>query len=274
MSSRRWWLRIARYARPQAGALGLLLALALLGAGVGLLTPWPLKLIVDHVLAARDLPGSVAWIERLPGAGASTGLLVWLAAATVALFLLRRTVKIAAQYVETGAGIRMVYDLATDLFHHLQRRSLLFHGRRRTGDLVKRVTADTRCVRELVLDVGLPIVTSVVTLTGMFGVMWSLDRRLALFALTLSVPMAVVARLFAKPMADRAFAQKELEGDLASLTEQTLTALPVVQAFGQERRGDASYRQLADRAIAASLRATGSQLRFNISAGTVNTLAT
>ena len=47
-----WWLRLSRYALPQAAQLVLVVFLMLVGVGLGLLAPWPLKLIVDYVLSA------------------------------------------------------------------------------------------------------------------------------------------------------------------------------------------------------------------------------
>ena len=123
----------------------------LLAIALGLLAPWPLKLIVDYVLANEPLPEGLSWIRSLPGAGSSNVMLAWLAAATVGLFLLTRCIAILKRYVEIGAGSRMVYALASDLFSHLQRRSLLLHHQNKTGDLIKRVTSDTGCVRDLVM---------------------------------------------------------------------------------------------------------------------------
>jgi ATP-binding cassette subfamily B protein len=133
---KRWWLRIGGYAKSEVGSLVVIGALTLAGVGLGLLTPWPLKLIVDHVLLNKSLPQGLFWIQSLPGAASSKVLLAWLAAATVGLFLLSRTTAILKRYVETGAGSRMVYALAADLFSHLQRRSLIVHFQDKTGDLI------------------------------------------------------------------------------------------------------------------------------------------
>ena len=60
----------------------------------------------------------------------------------------------------------------------------------KTGDLIKRVTADTGCVRELVMRVFVPGVQSVLTLIGMFVIMWQMSPGLAIFALLLEHPVA------------------------------------------------------------------------------------
>ncbi len=271
---KRWWLEISRYALPQSRELGVVVLLTLTSVGLGLLSPWPLKLIVDHVLLDKPLPSALRAVEVLPGAGSQQGLLAWLVVATVVIFLVRRSTKIVTRYVKTGAATRMVFNLGTELFHSLQRRSLLFHGERRTGDLVKRVTGDTRCVRELVMDVCLPVLTSLVTLVGMFIIMWKLNPRLAVLAVLMSLPLAFLSRIFAGRMSERAYKERELQGDMAALAEQTLTTLPVVKAFAREEVEAERFRKLADEAVQANLRSVTTQLQFQASTGVVSRAAT
>lgn len=270
----RWWLKLARYALPQSKSWAVVLLLMVAGAALGLLAPWPLKLIVDFVLPGQPLPDLVAWIDRLPGAGAGSGRLAWLAAATVGLFLLRRGTAIAQEYVQAGASSRMMYHLAADVFVELQRRPLAFHSRQRTGDLVRRVTADTTCVRELVTHVCLPLLKSLVIMAAMFFVMWQISPPLTLFAMGLAVPLGVLVRIFARSMSQRQFQQWERQGEVAAFAEQTLTALPIVQAFGREEVEDRRFQQLAGRTVQATLRAEVAQHQFKLSTGAVNALAT
>jgi ATP-binding cassette subfamily B protein len=270
---KRWWLKLARYAVPQWKSWTLVLLLMVLGAVLGLLAPWPLKLIVDYVVPQRPLPAAVAWLERLLGSSAASRI-GWLAAATVMLFLLRRAASIVQEYVETGAGSRMVYDLAGDLFMELQRRPVLFHNRHHTGDLVRRVTADTTCVRELVTSVCLPLLKSAVIMALMFFIMWQMSPPLALLAIGLAVPLGVLVQMFARSMSDKQFQQWERQGEIAAFAEQTLTALPIVQAFGREKLEDRRFQHLAGRTVQATLRAEVAQHWFKLSTGTVNAAAT
>ena len=268
-----WWLRLARYALPEWRGLVVIGLAMLAGIGVKLLAPWPLKLIVDNVLSKKPLGEGGQWIQALPGAASPQGLLAWLAAATVALFLARRVLKIGQNYVRAGAGSRMVYRLATDLFQHLQNRSLIFHGKQRVGDLVKRVTGDCTCVRDLVMQVYLPVITSLVTLVSMFAVMWQLSPTVALFALALAVPLALITRYFARPMTERTYESKKIQGEVTALAEQTLTSMPVVKAFGREDAGNQQFRRLASKAIRANLRTLFCQEQLSFSTNTLTTLA-
>jgi ATP-binding cassette subfamily B protein/subfamily B ATP-binding cassette protein MsbA len=270
----RWWTQVARYAAPQWRGLAAAIVLMLLGVGFDLLKPWPLKLIVDSVLGGQPLPPSVAWLADLPAATTPTGQLAWLALATVALFLLSQLAGAAQRTILAGAGSRMVYDLGADLFEHLQRLSLRFHGRQATGDLVRRVTTDSGCVRELVLGVYLPVLTSLVTLGIMFAVMWRLDRTLSLLALAVAPLLALLIKGFDRPMTERTYQHQQLEGEMMSLAEQTLTALPIVQAFGREAQGDQEFRSLALRTLQAYQRTILSQVQFNVGVGAATAAGT
>jgi len=270
----RWWLKLLRYAAPQSGSLILIALLMHSVIATKLLAPWPLKLIVDNVLAKQPFPANLSWIERLPGAGAAHGQLAWFAGATVLLFLARRLLAIAQNYLETGASTQMVYDLGGDIFRRLQQKSLLYHGRRPVGDLLTRVTTDASCIRELVMNVYVPLVSSIVMLVSMFAIMWHLHPLLATAALGMSVPLGLVIKLLAGPMAERKYQQRELQGEVMSLTEQVLTAVPLVQAFGREQHEDERFRGLAGKTLRVNMRSAVLDEQFKIGTGAFSAAAT
>jgi ATP-binding cassette subfamily B protein len=270
----RWWLRIGNYARSEIGSLTLIGLLTLTGVTISLLNPWPLKIIVDYVLANKPLPESISWIESLHGAQSPKVLLAWLAAATVGLFLLNRITTVLKRYIETGASSRMVYALASDLFSHLQRRSLLLHYQGMTGDLIRRVTTDTGCVRELVMRVFVPAVQAILTLLGMLLVMWQMSPKLAALALFFSIPLIIIIRFLSKPLSQHRFREQELQGQIYALAEQSLSAMPLIQAFGREQQHSENFRSLARNTIGANLRYELSGHQFKVSTAAVSSLAT
>jgi ATP-binding cassette subfamily B protein/subfamily B ATP-binding cassette protein MsbA len=271
---RLWWFKLGRYARAQWP--GLLLAMGCMALAVGLevLRPWPLKLLVDHAFEGQPLPAGMAWLALLPGAGSRTGLLAWLTAGTVVLFLGGWLGRMAQQYVQAGVGARMVYGLSADLFRHLQRLSLRFHNRQRAGDLVKRVTTDTNCVRELFFSVFVPMVAAMLTLAGMFGVLWKLEPRLALMAMLVAPVLGLCIWRFAAPMSERSEAYYASQADVMSAAEQTLTALPAVWAFRQEAREQERFEASWRDSDGAYLRMTAAQLRFKCTTGAVTAVGT
>jgi ATP-binding cassette subfamily B protein/subfamily B ATP-binding cassette protein MsbA len=238
------------------------------------LKPWPMKLIVDNVLANRALPSVAGWITRLPGGDSRLGPLTWLVAGTVLLFVAGWLSRMARSYVQAGLGTRMSYGLGAEVFDHLQRLSLLFHGRQPTGDLVQRVTSDCSCVRELVADVALPLVTSVASLVAMFVLLWRLDSVVAVAVILVAPSMVIVIKILGREMAQRTFEQATLEGHLMGMAEGTLAALPVVQAFGREPKEDARFQALTEDAGRTYLKKIAAQLKFNVSTTSITACGT
>ncbi|MGD8618822.1 MAG: ABC transporter ATP-binding protein [Gammaproteobacteria bacterium] len=259
-----WWLRVLHHVAPHRLQLAFLVLLVLIGAGLSALIPWPVKLIVDNVFHGEPLPHTLAWMNTMPGAGTAGGLLAWFAAATLLIFIANRGIQMVKAYVQDGVGNRMMYSLGGELFDHLQRLSLRFHYQQSNGDLVKRVITDSRCVRELAMGVFVPALTSLATLAIMFAVMWQLNPLLAVISLLAALPIPVLIKLLSPRMTERSYVQQQFEGQMMALAEQTLSGLPVVQAFGQEDREEGRFLALAGKTIQAYLRAIVSQLQFTV----------
>src|SRR2546427_4585366 len=139
------------------------------GVAVDLLRPWPMKLLIDHVLGGQPLPPGFA---ALPGGQSANGLLAWASVATIVIFLGGSTLATVSLVTSVRLGQRMVYALGADLFAHVQRLSLAFHSPRPVGDSVARVTGDPYCLRMLVNGTALPVAQSLLTLVSMVSVMW------------------------------------------------------------------------------------------------------
>jgi len=108
----------------------------------------------------------------------------------------------------------------------------------------------------------LPALTSLLSLIVMFAIMWVLAPMLALLAVAVALPLAMLIRLLAGPMSDRMYAQEEREGQMSAHAEQTLGALPVVQAFGREQTEHERFRRLSGETLRAHLAALIPQLQF------------
>lgn len=258
-----WWLRLLRYARPSMRTMGLILALVLLASGASALAPWPLKWLVDRVLKAG---GGLTSAKVMQAAG--------LALATVVIYLLGQCATVWRNYLMNGFGNRATYTLAGKLFEHLQTLSVLFHTRSAAGDLVRRVTTDSACVRDLLVSVVIPVATSVTSLVFMFAVMCKLDWKLALVALSVVVPLALLIKLAFVPMSRRAVVQQQVETELMTLAERTLSNIPTVQIFGREAEGNALFASTSDRAIGAYLATIVAQLQFKIGTGGMTAVGT
>jgi ATP-binding cassette subfamily B protein/subfamily B ATP-binding cassette protein MsbA len=251
-----------------------LVLLVLIGAGMTVLMPWPMKLIVDHVLSAEPLPENLAWLSTLTGTAEASELLVWLVFSTLLLFVVSRGVQVLKAYIEDGVGNRMMYSLGGELFEHLQCLSLRFHYKQQSGDLVRRVTTDSSCIRELVLGIYIPALTALASLLMMFAVMWHLSPLLSVIAMLAAMPMPVLIGYLTPRITERTYLQQQFEGQMMALAEQTLSGLPVVQAFSQEQRGEQGFRALSQRTIKAYLNIIVAQLQFSVGVSTTTAVGT
>ncbi|MQA31817.1 MAG: ATP-binding cassette domain-containing protein, partial [Luteitalea sp.] len=244
------------------------LATMILKIGLDVLKPWPMKVLVDHGLGDQPLPSALAGAAiALPGGGSREALIGWSVAATVLLFLLGWALGVARSYANIGFGQRMVYDLATDLFSHLQRLSLRFHSRRSVGDSIRRVTTDCGCVSVIVKDAVLPFAASAVSLAVMFSVMWRMEPRLTLVSLAVVPWLALVLHRYMTPMLERSYEQQQAEGRMYEVVERTLSAVPVVQAFGREAACDRAFARTTDAAVDAAISTTVVGLKFKVLTG-------
>jgi ATP-binding cassette subfamily B protein/subfamily B ATP-binding cassette protein MsbA len=253
---------LAAYAKPQTHGVILLVLLAFIGVVLEALLPWPLKLIIDNVLAGEPLPAMVAWISTLPGGASTTGLLVWLSSGVLLMFLAVRSLALVKSVVQADVTGRMKYALAGDVFARLQALSLTYHRRANKGDLLHRVIADSECVPTLVTGAVLPAFTAVASLVVFFAIMWQLDAVLASLSLLVAIPMMVLMRVLGPRMTERAYEQQQKEGAMWSVAEQSLSSLPVVQAFGREEHEGRRFQSVASHTMRAYLRTTLTQLEF------------
>src|SRR3989442_209968 len=147
--------------------------------GPGLLEAWALKVVLDHVVSAGH---HGRWVDRVLAA-LDPGTLLALAAVAVVAFAGLRAVAAYSNTVGLAvAGTRLLTAVRNELYAELQRLSLSFHTRARTGDLIVRVTSDVGFLQDVVVTAFLPLLASGLTFVGMAGVMLWLNAPLALLA--------------------------------------------------------------------------------------------
>jgi ATP-binding cassette subfamily B protein/subfamily B ATP-binding cassette protein MsbA len=245
-----------RYIGRQWRHLVGILAVTGVSAAVAALEPWPLKILIDHALGARPLPAPLARAVVLAGLPLAPSTLVAAAAlASLALFAVTASLNIAVSWLWAVAGQRMVFHLSTDLFHRLQRLSLAYHARTPVGDSLTRLTGDTWSVYTLTNRLFTPF-EQALTLVTIGAIAWRLNPRLALFALGAAPLLAASSLFFGRRLKRRAREGREAHGRLASFVHQTLSALPVVQAFTAEARHARTFERLADDVVHLAQRGT------------------
>lgn len=263
------------YARPQRRFFILIFVLTVTASSFVALQPWPMKLVVDNVLSGKALPPLAARIlETLSLESGRTTLLILGIIGGLLLFLLSSVADALLAWSWTVAGRRMVYDLTEDLFARLQRRSLLFHRRAMVGDTMLLITRDSWSVYQLFDTLFFGPLHALLSIVAMIILMAQLDGLLTILALLIAPFMIGASFLAGKPLRAAARLKRDIERRIQSHIQQTLTGIPVVQAFAQEDREYARFEQFADAVIRTQQRSTLVGSVNSLSSGLITTLGT
>jgi ATP-binding cassette, subfamily B, bacterial len=247
--------------RPYRGLFLFALLQVGLIATAELLKPWPLKVIIDHVLGSKPLDWSVVagWSRET--------LLLATCLSLVAIYLVLGALTLVNNYTTIRIGQSMVNDLRAALYNHLQRLSLAFHNRRETGDLLYRVTADTYSIQTLAMNGIFSILTALVLLLGMAVVMFQLDGLLTIIALAVCPLLFLTISMMSARINRAATLAHERESAIYSLVQQGMSAIRVIQAFTKEEEEQRRFVAASQASLTASLRLYNLQSLY---AGVVN----
>jgi ATP-binding cassette, subfamily B, bacterial len=201
---------------------------------VTLVLPWPIKLIFDNVLSNKPLPELLQPFSYLLTGGGSTQALILLTGSMVAIALIKGFFAYYQLFLTSRIGYLLVYTLRGEVFNHLQRLSLSFHHRTRSGELLNKLTSDTNTLKDVFADSLLTLATHLLTVTGMLVIMFMLNTHLGLLVLV-SFPLLFFSIYFIYSRVKfSARKQRRNEGQLASRVTEILAAVPLIQAYGTE----------------------------------------
>jgi ATP-binding cassette, subfamily B, bacterial len=266
---------LLRYAGHQRRSFLIISVLTVAASLLAAAQPWPMAIVVDQVLKKLPRPAAMEAVFHWLGLNPTpSGLLLIATFGGLVLFVLNSALDMALTTAWTLAGRRMVYQLAEDLFARLQRRSLLYHSRNPVGDVMSRITGDCWCVNQMVDALLFSPAHALLTTAIMVFLMAKMDGSLTLLAVAVAPLMVGASFLVGKPLQVAAKLKREIESRIQAHIQQTLTGIPVVQAFVQEDRERARFKQFADAAIRAQQRSTLLGSLNSLGSGLITTAGT
>lgn len=188
-----------------------------LQAGSALAIPWLLKRGVDAI--QRHAPPSFLL---------KTAIMILALSAFSGIFLFLK------RWVLIGASRLVEYDLRQDFFAHLQKLSLSFYGRHRTGDLMARASNDLNAVRDVIGPGLMYGMTTLTTVAVSLVLMLRIDPILAAATLVPFPLMAVVVSRFAQEVHRRSVKVQDQYGVLSNAAQENIAGIRVVQGYCQE----------------------------------------
>ncbi|MBB2901403.1 ATP-binding cassette subfamily B protein [Kineococcus radiotolerans] len=198
--------RVLRLFRPHTRPLGLVGVLIALSAVAGVASPFLIREVVDVALPRGDLR-----------------LLAWLAVGLIGIVVATTALDVLQSLLTTRVGQAVMHGLRTALYSHLQRMSLGFFARTRTGEVQSRIANDIGALQTVVTSTGADLVQNLATVVVTVVAMLALDWRLALFSFVV-LPFSVwlnrrVGRLRRRITAQR---QRQL-AEMSATVEETLS---------------------------------------------------
>jgi ATP-binding cassette subfamily B protein/subfamily B ATP-binding cassette protein MsbA len=205
---------------------------------------------VDYVLGDTGVPLPLhSFLKNISLMSTPTLLIVAAALASLAIFALNSALEVCLTWAWSASGQRMVYDLAADLFRRLQRLSLLFHSRSTVGDSLSRLTGDTWCVFSVAKGLLISPAQNLFTLAMLSAIAWNMDSELTLLTLVVVPILGGSAIFFGGRLKEHARQNREAHSRMLSFVHQTLTAIPVVQAFSREKRNRKRFQCLSTEVV-------------------------
>jgi ATP-binding cassette subfamily B protein len=234
MSDLQIYRRLLLEARPYWPHIAVMFILSLLTTPFMLLTPLPLKIIVDSVIGDKPLPDVLHSILPSFATRSDTSVLAFAVILFVALALATQLRDLANLLLQTYTGERLVLGFRARVFRHVQRLSLTYHDSKGTADSLYRIQKDASSIQDIAMNGVIPFVTAGVTLVSMLFVIYRINWQLLLVGLSVSPVLFLLSRAYRPRLRKQSREVKTLESSTWSVVQETLTAMRVVKAFGQE----------------------------------------
>jgi ATP-binding cassette, subfamily B, bacterial len=253
------------FLKPRRGGLLVALVLLLAETGTSLAQPWPLALALDYVLNDnKQLPGF--WPQSFSGEAL---LLAGIAFLLVSISAASRGLTAFRRYLLQRLGQETIFDMREALYRKVHDLGLDYHGKKRTGDTITRVTGDVKEVRSLLVDSIVEVGSSFFILVGMLVVMMWMSPQLTLLAL-LSVPFLFLAvKRYRSALVDRMRVVRTREGAIASVIQESVTGIRAVKIFGREDDEMERFRVESEESLRASVDSSLIEAKFSIMLGLV-----
>lgn len=248
---RRLYRRLAHELRPYSVRILGLLVLSMLAAPLTLLTPVPLKVVIDSVLGTKPVSPLLA---RVLPTQSDTALLIGASLLFIAIAVLTQLQDLATAVVRVYTGERLLLDLRTRLFRHLQRLSVSFHDLRGTTDSTYRIQYDAMTTEQIAVDTLPSFVTAAFTLGSMVYVTAVIDWQLALVAIGICPVLLAVSWHYRRRLRVQSRRVKNLESGAMSVVQEALAATRVVQAFGREEHEEQRFINRFNEGMRARIR--------------------
>ena len=200
--------------------------------------PLLVMIAVDTFMSGSPQPAHGSWLVRslhLQGLAPMRGITV-IGAIYLAALLITFLLELLQTYLMQWTGQKVMFDMRSQIYRHLQRMSPAFYDRHPVGRLVTRLTSDVDALNEMFTSGVLAIFEDVFTLTFIVVIMLWKSWPLAILTLAVIPAILFVTRIFRAHVRDSYRRQRAATAKINSFTQEYVSGMSIVQLFNRERR--------------------------------------
>lgn len=211
------YLRLLKYIRPYMHRLMMAILCTVMASACNLYLPWIIKDVVDKVLVQKD-----------------TFMLYVIAIGIVVIFIIRGLFFYGQSYLMSWVGQKVVIDIRGEIFRKLQRLSLAFYDKNKTGTIMSYVTNDVAALQTAMVEKAVELVTEGLVLIGSIVAMLWLDWKLTLFTFCTFPVVLWFMDYFGKKIRKNGGEIQECTAELTSVLQETVSSARVIKSFVRE----------------------------------------
>jgi ABC-type multidrug transport system fused ATPase/permease subunit len=245
--------------RPHRGTLVLILAAMFIETLMGLAAPWPVKVILDNVVASHHLPKFLeSLLDTAFGKSLGHGKMEIAAFAALAVVLIAVIGSIASyvdNYYTESVGQWVAHDLRMRTYEHLQRLSLAYYDSHQTGAILSTITNDIQTIESFASASTLGIIVDLVTILEMLALMFWLNWDFALIAVGITPFLLFFMARFKRAVKNATRNVRLRQADIVTVVQEGLESERVVKAFGRQDLEEAKLAGASRATVDAALKA-------------------
>ena len=211
------YLRILSYIKPYMHRLLFAMVCTIMAAAGNLYIPWIIKDMIDEVLADKN--GT---------------MLNWIAASIIAIFIVRSLFWYGQNYLMSYVGQSVIIDIRAAVFKKLQRLSVSFYDKNKTGTIMSYVTNDVNALQSAMVENTIEMITEGFILIGSVVAMIYLDWRLTLFTVCTFPVVLWFMEFFGKKIRKTGGRIQECTADITSVLQESVASARVIKSFVRE----------------------------------------
>jgi ATP-binding cassette, subfamily B, multidrug efflux pump len=231
--------RLLTYLKPYKLQTGLSALTIFFKASTDVMGPYLVKVAVDTYMTDTT-PAKLSWLARHLSSRPMTGI-TQIGCLYLGALLLTYVLEFAQTYMMQWTGQKIMFDLRSQIFRHLQRMQPSFFDHNPVGKLVTRVTSDVDALNEMFTSGVLAIFEDIFVLLFIVLIMLRMSWPLALLALSVIPAILYVTKIFRRHVRDSYRRQRAATARINSFTQEYVSGMSIVQLFNRERRAFNDY---------------------------------